>query len=61
MRTVAGLGFAVTFVAGALVYGGGAGKTAAEISAYYADPSNRARQLSGFAIVLVATSSSSCS
>jgi hypothetical protein len=55
VRTAAGLGFAVTFVAGALVYGSGAGKTAAEISAYYADPSHRARQLSGFAIVLVAS------
>jgi hypothetical protein len=55
VRTVAGLGFAVTFVGGALVYGSGAGRTAAEISAYYADPSHRARQLSGFAIVLVAS------
>jgi hypothetical protein len=49
-----GLLFPVCFVAAALTYGSGAGKTAPEIAAYYASAAHADRQLAGFALMLVA-------
>jgi hypothetical protein len=54
LRTVGGIGFVAVFVAGAIVYGSGAGSTDAEISSYYASHGNRLHQLVGFALIVVA-------
>jgi hypothetical protein len=43
----------VLFVAAAIIYGGGAGKDADGIVAYYADPAQRRLQEAGFAVLLV--------
>jgi len=47
-----GIAFVVCFVAAAATYGSGAGRSAAEIAAYYASPGDRARQIAGFGILL---------
>jgi hypothetical protein len=54
LRTVGGIGFVAAFVAGAIVYGSGAGSTDAEIASYYASHGNRVHQLVGFALIVVA-------
>jgi hypothetical protein len=51
---LSGLGFALLFAVGAVVYGHGAGSDEADIVAYYARASDRAHQLAGFAIVTCA-------
>ena len=50
----AGLAFVAFFVAGAAVYGSGAGSSDAEIAAYYASHGNRLHQLIGFGLVAAA-------
>lgn len=47
-----GPAFVACFVAAAVVYGSGAGRSAAEIAAYYASSGDRARQIAGFGILL---------
>ena len=49
---LSGVAFAILFGAAAALYGSGAGNRSAEVAAYYADASNRARQLAGFAVLL---------
>jgi hypothetical protein len=51
---LAGLGCVALFVAGAAVYGSGAGSTDSEIVSYYASHGNRLQQLIGFALVAAA-------
>jgi hypothetical protein len=50
----AGVGFVACFTAAAVLYGSGAGTTVEEIAAFYASQSDRARQIAGFAVMLVA-------
>jgi hypothetical protein len=51
---LAGLAFAGLFAAGAAAYGSGAGRSDAEIAAYYASHGNRLHQLIGFGLVAAA-------
>jgi hypothetical protein len=48
-----GIAFVALFVAAALLYGSGAGSSAGEIAAYYADAGDRLRQIGGFAALLL--------
>ena len=51
--SLSGLAFVVCFAAAVAVYGSGAGSDPSSIAAYYADPSDRQRQIAGFAVLLV--------
>jgi hypothetical protein len=50
---IGGFGFLALFVVAAVIYGNGAGRNPDEIVAYYAVPSNRLAQISGFALLTV--------
>jgi hypothetical protein len=49
---LSGVAFAILFGVAAGLYGSGAGNRSADVAVYYADGSNRARQLAGFAVLL---------
>jgi len=52
---VSGLAFVGLFIAAAVTYGSGAGRSSAEVAAYYADAGNVARQIAGFGLLLAGT------
>src|SRR5437870_3601923 len=52
---LSGLAFVLGFVAAAGSYGTGAGSSQPEIVAFYGNAANRAHQIEGFAILLVAS------